>query len=314
MLAIDRDRDLAEAGRSSRAHDIVELIVVSNDEGFLQTLRTAVGSALRIWQIASADKISDLLIAGEVGILILDVSVSGDDTARFIVDIKRQFPDLVIMLAGNREAETALAALISEGSVYRFMHKPLSPARAKLFAEAAVKRYEERRTTWERPPLGASATTRRMRSIGAAALLVLIGAFLIHACAHRGTDSSDSTAAPMAIEAGRPPSLTERAAAALAANRLTEPVDDNALELYLRAIARDPEDPAARRGLAEVRDRLFAHAQDAILEDRAADAKIAIETARRAGVEHGRIALLSAELAKANRHMNVVVRPPAPRP
>ncbi len=297
MLAIDRERDLPDMRRSSRAHEIIELIVVSDDEGLLQTLRTAVGSARRIWQISSSDKVSDLLIAGEVGILILDVPAGGG-SARFIVDIKRQFPDLVIVLAGNREAETALAALISDGSVYRFMHKPLSPARAKLFVEAAVKRYEERRPIWTRPPRGASAGTRRLRSIGAAAAMLLIGAVAVHARFQHGA----AVAPPSARSApARTPSLTERAAAALAANRLIEPAGDNALELYLRAVADDPQDPAARLGLVEVRDRLFARAQDAILEDRVADAKIAIETARRAGVEHGRIELLAAELAKAER-------------
>ena len=309
MLAIDRDRNLPEIKRSSRAHDIVELIVVSDDEGLLQTLRTAVGSARRIWHIASPDKVSDLLIAGEVGILIWDVPASDGDTARFIVDIKRQFPDLVIVLAGIRESENALATLISDGSVFRFMHKPLSPARAKLFAEAAVKRYEERRTPWERPPLGASATRRRLRTIGVSALVLLIGAFVIHARFHPGAAAAGASATSAAAH---PAPLTERAAAALAANRLTEPVDDNALELYLRAVADDPEDPAARRGLAEVRDRLFARAQDAILEDRAADAKVAIETARRSGVEHGRIALLWAELAKAKHRVNAAAKSPAP--
>ncbi len=304
MLAIDRERDTPDTRRSSRAHEIIELIVVSADEGLLQTLRTAVGSARRIWQIASSDKVSDLLIAGEVGILILDVPARGD-TARFIVDIKRQFPDLVIVLAGNREAETALATLISDGSVYRFMHKPLSPARAKLFVEAAVKRHEERRPVHTRPPSGASARTRRLRSIGAAAALVLIGALAMHALFQRA-----AALTPASVSA-RTPTLAERAAAALAANRLVEPAGDNALELYLRALAQNPADPAARGGLEEVRDRLFSRAQDAIVEDRFRDAKIAIDTARRSGVEHGRIELLSAEMAKAERNASAPRRTPA---
>ena len=84
-------------------------------------------------------------MAGGVGILVLDVQALHEAAARFITDIKRQFPDLVVVVAGNRESETELARLISDGSIYRFIHKPMSPARARLFADAAVKRFDDRR-------------------------------------------------------------------------------------------------------------------------------------------------------------------------
>ncbi len=66
------------------------------------------------------------------------------------------------------------------------------------------------------------------------------------------------------------------AAAALAANRLTEPAGDNALELYSQALARSPADPIARAGVAEVRERLLARAENALLEERLDEAAVAI--------------------------------------
>ena len=39
--------------------------------------------------------------------------------------------------------------LISDGTVYRFIHKPMSPARARLFADAAVKRYDDQQRNVE---------------------------------------------------------------------------------------------------------------------------------------------------------------------
>jgi hypothetical protein len=54
--------------------------------------------------------------------------------------------------------------------------------------------------------------------------------------------------------------LNERKQPVLAANRLTEPAGDNALELYSEAQARNPTDAAARAGLAEVHERLLARA------------------------------------------------------
>ena len=152
MLASDEEGAALDALRFSLASDIVELVVLTADEIFLQTLREAVGGARRLWHVPSADKVSDLLVAGGVGILVLDVDTLNEGPSVFIGQIKRQFPDLVVVVAGNRDAETALAGLISAGTVYRFIHKPMSPARAKLFADAAVRKYEGQRKRAAAPP------------------------------------------------------------------------------------------------------------------------------------------------------------------
>src|SRR5271163_4301822 len=158
LASEDESRALA-ALRFSLASDIVELVVLTVDELFLQTLREGVGPARRLWHVLSPDKVSDLLVAGGVGILVLDVHALNEGAACFVAEIKRQFPDLVVVVAGNREAETELARLISDGTVYRFIHKPMSPARAKLFADAAVRKYEEQ--TRHRGTVAVVAAPRR---------------------------------------------------------------------------------------------------------------------------------------------------------
>jgi DNA-binding NtrC family response regulator len=145
VLASDEEGGTLDALRYSLASEIIELVVLTGDAAFLQTMREAVGGARRLWHVPSADKVSDLLVAGEVGILVLDVQALNETPTIFVGQIKRQFPDLVVVVAGNRDAETSLASLISAGLVYRFIHKPMSPGRAKLFADAAVKKYEEQR-------------------------------------------------------------------------------------------------------------------------------------------------------------------------
>jgi len=93
----------------------------------------------------------------------------------------------------------------------------------------------------------------------------------------------------------------------LAANRLTEPAGDNALELYLQLQARNPADSNARSGLAEVHERLLARAENALLEERLDEAAAAIETARKSGVESGRIAFLTAQLAKSREQIKTAL-------
>jgi TonB family protein len=304
LLASDEDGSTLDALKFSLASDIVELVVLTADDTFLQTLRDAVGGARRLWHVPSADKVSDLLVAGEVGIVVLDVQSLHEGARVFVEQIKRQFPDLVLVAAGHRDDETTLAGLISAGLVYRFIHKPMSPARAKLFAEAAIKKYEDqRRRAAETPPRQPAAPVNRAWLAGGAAGALLIVAAVAW-LAHR---NSGEETVPPAAEAAKPAAaespLVARAAAALAANRLTEPVGDNALELYLQLQARNPTDANARAGLAEVKERLLARAENALLEERLDEAAAAIETARKSGVEAGRIAFLSAQLAKSREQI-----------
>src|SRR3984957_20182155 len=197
VLASDEEDGTPDAPHFSFASDIVELVVLTTDEAFLQILREAVVGARRLWHVPSADKVSDLLVAGEVGILVLDVQALNEPPAGFLGQIKRQFPDLVVVVAGDRDAEISLAGLISAGTVYRFIHKPMSPGRAKLFADAAVKKYEEQR----RRSAPASPSRRSLRShrgvlmggaIGALGAIIA-GSWVIH---RSSQDNADPPHAP----------------------------------------------------------------------------------------------------------------------
>jgi TonB family protein len=303
VLASDEDGSSLHELKFSLASDIVELVVLTADDAFLQTLREAIGGARRLWHVPSADKVSDLLVAGEVGIVVLDVQTLHEGARVFVEQIKRQFPDLVIVAAGHRDDETTLAGLISAGLVFRFIHKPMSPARAKLFAEAAIKRYDDqRRRAAQTPPRKPAAPVNRAWLLGGAAAALLVVAAVAW-LAHR---NSGEETVPPAVEAAKPAvesPLVARAAAALSANRLTEPPGENALELYLQLQAHNPTDANARTGLAEVHERLLARAENALLEERLDEAAAAIETARKSGVEAGRIAFLTAQLAKSREQI-----------
>ena len=67
VLAPEDDGRTMDSPRFSLASDIVELVVLTTDEIFLQTLREAVGLSRRLWHVPSPDKVSDLLLAGGVG-------------------------------------------------------------------------------------------------------------------------------------------------------------------------------------------------------------------------------------------------------
>ena len=212
MLAPEGDGPAMDALRFSLASDIVELVVLTEDGAFLQTLREAVGETRRLWHVPSSDKVSDLLVAGGVGILVLDAQSLREAAGRYITEIKRQFPDLVVVVAGTRESETSLARLISGGTVYRFIHKPMSPGRARLFADAAVKKYDEQRNRAARRPANRIPPTVGRRQLIAAVLLgassLILGAlWLLHSGSH------EASAPPPAIP---PPDLRPASSSLLA--------------------------------------------------------------------------------------------------
>jgi TonB family protein len=272
LASEDESRALA-ALRFSLASDIVELVVLTADETFLQTLKEGVGAARRLWHVLSPDKISDLLVAGGVGILVLDVQALNEAAARFVADIKRQFPDLVIVVAGNRESETELARLISDGSIYRFIHKPLSPARARLFADAAVKRFDDRRRRTVEvaaPTPGAPRQPRRILigATSAGVAVLLTAGWLLH---RRNVEQAE-------ISAGTAPA---QPAASMAPSASLQPL------------------PAVKSVLMEAQERLLARARAALDQQRLDEAASTIEAARKAGIATERVAQLATELAQA---------------
>jgi protein TonB len=288
LASEDESRTLA-ALRFSLASDIVELVVLTVDELFLQTLREGVGPARRLWHVLSPDKVSDLLVAGGVGILVLDVQALNEAAARFVADIKRQFPDLVVVVAGHREAETELARLISDGSIYRFIHKPMSPARARLFADAAVKRFDDRRRRIgevSAPAPAAPSERRQILLAGAVAALavLLIAAWFVH---RRNAEQSD---------------LSPRNAPEHPASSAPEP----------STLRSADSAPALQGVLMEAQERLLAKARTALDQRRLDDAAATIETARKAGIATGRVAELATELAATRERAKSA--PPAPAP
>jgi TonB family protein len=283
VLASKEEGAAPDALRFSLASDIVELVVLTADETFLHILREAVGDTRRLWHVPTADKVSDLLVAGEVGILVLDVQALNEAATEFVGQIKRQFPDLVVVAAGTRDAETSLAGLISSGMIYRFIHKPMSPGRARLFADAAVRKYEEQRRCAAAAPSvkRPSRPNRGLLIYAAVGVLgvIAVATWAFHRNAPAGAGLPESSGASQADGAPQ--------AAAI-------PQADRGVPQ-----AGDPLDPKARAGLSEVHERLLARAENALLEERLDEAAAAIETARKSGVENGRITFLTAQLAKS---------------
>jgi hypothetical protein len=141
------------AGRRS-----VDLIILSSDHALLSVIQSVADSELLLWPAATAEAVVEHLVAGRCGILLVDLVHLRGEVVVLLTRLAEQFPNVVLMVAGRREEESTVTQLVTQGVVYRFIHKPISPGRAQQFLSAALRRYRQLN---EREPFGL-ATVREL--------------------------------------------------------------------------------------------------------------------------------------------------------
>jgi hypothetical protein len=256
---------------------LVDVVLLTADQELFQSTRVAVGERNPVWRARTAEEAADLLITGRCGVLVVDTAAVSQQADTLIEQIVDQFPDVVVCVAGTRDDEPLLAPLISNGLVYRFMHKPTSARRAGMFLQAAIKRHVERRDgTNAGDPLspilrGLQRPTAGMPRgylalIGIVALVLTVPLFLgddtdSSANAHVNTPPTTAVAVqrPRSTNGANP--VLSRARAALQAGRLEAPEGRNALDLFQAVLLAQPDQPEALVSLARTIDLLLAQAK-----------------------------------------------------
>ncbi|HEY4368203.1 MAG TPA: TonB family protein [Steroidobacteraceae bacterium] len=256
---------IAPAAGITLSADPVDVVALTTDEALLTTLREAMGPQHALWHAQSADATVELLVGGHCGILIIDLQVVHTDAARLMERLQAQFPELVLLATGRREEESAVASLVSSGRVYRFLHKPVSPARASLFISAGTRRYIENNDSTSPTLTAVRQFTQPSRRTGTivAAIGALIAALLAwmywphntrtapeSTNANPGTEAAARTAA--AVDRSSIPEHLAAAQQAFAAGHLSSPPGDNALDHYRAVLAKDAGNKDAAAGVAQV--------------------------------------------------------------
>ena len=245
---------------------LVDVVVLSGDLSLFEAIRLAIGERNPVWRARSAEESVELLLTGRCGVLLIDMAVLSAQPATLVEQIVERFPNVVIVVAGRRDDVALLARLITDGLVYRFMHKPLSPKRAGMFLNAAIRCHVERlggRALAPQLPLSGQSTTRmepRGQLFVAAGLLLLV--VLLAALLLVDRPATDRAATPPVATSQEPPAqpvadpVLSGARAALAAGRYEAPPGRNALDLFAAVLLARPEHPEARAGLDETATRL----------------------------------------------------------
>jgi DNA-binding NarL/FixJ family response regulator len=165
-------RPSVAAARAAPARRAAEVVVVTHDPELESTLRAALPTTpIRVASTPAA--LADLLMTGAAGALVLDTGAL--DAAAIVVarHLAEQFPDVPLVAVGSREDEARLAGLISAGFVYRFLHRPLSAARARTLIDAALRRGGEI-GPGARPSLARAPRPAAPRPVNLHALLLVV--------------------------------------------------------------------------------------------------------------------------------------------
>jgi TonB family protein len=251
----------------------------------------------------------DHLVGGRCDVLIVDLGSLRGDVAALIVRLQAQFPELIVMATGRREEEGAFASLISSGSIYRFLHKPVSPPRASQFLNAATRRHNELRDV---QPV-AMQTVRmiaRKRPYLSKALLAAAGSGVLAAVIAFVIWQSQDTSLPATMQTTQVSDVPVEdvvksklgsAQIAYLSGRLIDPRGDNALEYYKAVLALHPENAEAKAGMQKVTDTLEQRVVKALQERNAARVVTAWTALQRAAPTHPRLDALRKQLLALSR-------------
>ncbi|HXI68599.1 MAG TPA: hypothetical protein VNH41_11720, partial [Steroidobacteraceae bacterium] len=274
------------------------LIAVTRDTQLVAILKGVSDPSHEVLPVGSEVDLSGTLLTHQGGVAVIDCAALANPIGELIDRLHAQFPELVLIVAGGSDEQGMLSTQITNGSVHRFLHRPFSEQRIRLFVEAAWRRHAQGGAVPKATP-GAMAP-RRSRAAPwlLLAALALAATVAWHAW-HAPPEAPVSAVAPRAAlpsDDSALESLLARADAALAARALVAPPQENAAELYARALGRNARDPRAVNGLAQVIDQLLASAERELQQQHLDAAEHLTEQARAIDPNHARVAFLAAQI------------------
>ncbi len=133
------------------------LLALTHDEQLLATLKKVSDSGHEVWPAGSEVDLGNALMTNDAGVVLIDCAATATPIATLTQRLHAQFPELVLIVTGGAGEQAGLAAQIADGSVHRFLHKPASEQRVRLFVDAAWRRHAATRAL---PQLGRAAAQR----------------------------------------------------------------------------------------------------------------------------------------------------------
>ena len=121
------------------------LVVLSQDPMLLEAITTAAAGVATVTVWPSADRIMEQLAETRAELLMIDPAYAPPALAALLDSLHRQFPPLQLLLVGRGNEQHQLQTQLTDGTVFRFIHKPASAQRLRLFVNAALREHQKYR-------------------------------------------------------------------------------------------------------------------------------------------------------------------------
>jgi TonB family protein len=278
------------------------LLVLTQDALLLEVLKAVTDPVHEVCVAGSEVDFSATLLAHHGGVAVLDCAATAAPIAQLTERLHTQFPELVLIVAGSIDEQGRLAAQIADGSVHRFLHKPFSEQRVRLFVEAAWRRHAEALAA---PATRAAPAARRARAGRRWPVIVACAAIatpLVWLATHtapplrQGAPALPSNAGAATGDAALE-GLLARADLALERGALTAPAGASAADLYREALRRNAGEPRALNGLEQVIGQLLSRAEAQLQQGRLDAAQQLADQARAISPHHARVAFVVAQIS-----------------
>jgi len=307
------------------------VIALSEDRALIDLVRDSLAGAHRVWRADGVVHAGELIVTASNAVFLVDASLANCDMRALINQVHKQFPDLAIIVAGRRDDQALFAPLISSGVIFGCLDNPASAESIRNVVDATQRQPGQ---TYDRPA-AAPRTAHSAALIGTLRAIRLpkftlpkirvdrawvrrwSGRFLklvallltVWALARwqpwnyaAGLFESQESAPAVPVEiinAAKVRKLLDDAGIALTQDRLVDPPGQNALELYRAALALDPDNDLAQRGIDSVADQLLAEAERALQAGDMPRLASAVDAARSARRDHPRLKYYSQQLERA---------------
>ena len=133
----------------------VAIAALTQDRALIGLLRSTIDPSHDLILVTSEGELAPHLNSRRVSAALLDSMFIEGDLGAMAERLRETWPDLVLVVVGTAAEQSKVASQITSGVVYRFLHRPVSAPRVRLFVEAALRRHEvenvERTLEQQRP-------------------------------------------------------------------------------------------------------------------------------------------------------------------
>src|SRR5262245_26964291 len=120
----------------------VAIAAITQDRALIGLLRSVIDPSTDLILVTSEADLVPHLNSRRVSVALLDSMFVEGNLAELAERLRSTWPDLVLVVVGTAEEQSKVATQITSGVVYRFLHRPVSAPRVRLFVEAALRRHE----------------------------------------------------------------------------------------------------------------------------------------------------------------------------